>query len=133
MFDYSLKKQTINPKKIYAIGMGLVVSNVNRIKGDEGHKLENMVYNTLRLKYKDIYYHKENNECDFIVLEKGAIIQAIQVCLELNADNQSREFNGLIDALKAYRLTEGHIITLNQEDVFQMEDLKNNVIPYYKW
>lgn len=133
MFDYSLKKQTINPKKIYAIDMGLVTSNVNRIKGDEGHKLENMVYNTLRLRYKDIYYHRRDNECDFITLEKGAITQAIQVCMELNADNQSREFDGLIDALKFYKLTEGYIITLNQEDVFQIENLKIKVIPYHKW
>ena len=133
MFDYSLKKQTINPKKIYAIDMGLVTSNVNRIKGDEGHKLENMVYNTLRLRYKDIYYHRRDNECDFITLEKGATTQAIQVCMELNADNQSREFDGLIDALKFYKLTEGYIITLNQEDVFQIENLKIKVIPYHKW
>ena len=133
MFDYSLKKQTINPKKIYAIDMGLVTSNVNRIKGDEGHKLENMVYNTLRLRYKDIYYHRRDNECDFITLEKGAITQAIQVCMELNADNQSREYDGLIDALKFYKLTEGYIITLNQEDVFQIENLKIKVIPYHKW
>ena len=133
MFDYSLKKQAINPKKIYAIDMGLVTSNVNRIKGDEGHKLENMVYNTLRLRYKDIYYHRRDNECDFITLEKGAITQAIQVCMELNADNQSREFDGLIDALKFYKLTEGYIITLNQEDVFQIENLKIKVIPYHKW
>ena len=55
MFDYSLKKQTVNPKKIYAIDMGLVAANVNKIKGEEGHKLENMVYNALRLKYKEIY------------------------------------------------------------------------------
>lgn len=133
MFNYSLKKQTINPKKIYAIDMGLVTSNVNRIKGDEGHKLENMVYNTLRLRYKDIYYHRGDNECDFITLEKGSITQAIQVCMELNADNQSREFDGLIDALKAYKLTEGYIITLNQEDVFQIENFKIKLVPYHKW
>lgn len=133
MFDYSLKKQTINPKKIYAIDMGLVTSNVNRIKGDEGHKLENIVYNTLRLRYKDIYYHKGKNECDFITLEKGSITQAVQVCMELTADNQSREFAGLIDALNAYQLTEGYIITLHQEDVFQIGQYKIKVIPYYKW
>lgn len=112
--------------------MGLVTSNVNRIKGDEGHKLENMVYNTLRLRYKDIYYHKGNNECDFITLEKGSITQAIQVCMELNADNQPREFNGLTDALKTYNLTEGYIITLNQKDVFQIEEFNIKVVPYHE-
>ena len=103
MFDYSLKKQTVNPKKIYAIDMGLVAANVNKIKGEEGHKLENMVYNALRLKYKEIYYHKGKGECDFITIEKGAITQAIQVCLKLDIDNQTREFNGLIDAMKTDR------------------------------
>ena len=133
MFDYSLKKQTVNPKKIYAIDMGLVAAIVNRIKGEEGHKLENMVYNALRLKYKEIYYHKGKGECDFITIEKGAITQAIQVCLKLDIDNQTREFNGLIDAMKTYHLNEGYIVTLNQEDVFQIEDLTIKVVSSYNF
>ena len=133
MFDYSLKKQAINPKKIYAIDMGLVASNVNKIKGDEGHKLENMVYNELRLKYKEIYYHKGRGECDFIIVSKGAIIKAVQVCLELNVDNRTREFDGLIDALKSYHLNEGYIITCNQEDLFQIEEFTIRLVPYHKF
>lgn len=133
VFDYSLKRQSINPKKIYAIDLGLVAVNVSKIKGDEGHKLENIVYNALRLRYKEIYYHKGNGECDFIIIEKGAIKQAIQVCFELNVDNRTREFNGLIDALKAYKLKEGYIITCHQEDFFQIEDYVIKVIPSYKF
>lgn len=132
MFDSSLKKQAVNPKKIYAIDMGLVASNVSRIKGDEGHKLENMVYNALRLKYKEIYYHKRNGECDFITIDKGTITQAFQVCLELNMDNRAREFGGLIDALRSYNLNEGYIISLHQEDTFHLEGLTIRVIPYHK-
>jgi len=93
-----------------------------------------MVYNALRLKYKDIYYHRgSRSECDFIVLEKGAVVRAIQVCMELNADNRAREFEGLVDALKTYGLDEGCIVTLSQEDAFQVERFKINVIPYHKW
>lgn len=106
---------------------------MSKIKGDEGHKLENIVYNALRLRYKEIYYHKGNGECDFIIIEKGAIKQAIQVCFELNVDNRTREFNGLIDALKAYKLKEGYIITCHQEDFFQIEDYAIKVIPSYKF
>ncbi len=133
MFDYSLKRQSINPKKIYAIDTGLVTANVSKVKGDEGHKLENLIYNTLRLKYKEIYYHKGEGECDFVTVEKGAITRAIQVCLELNADNREREFKGLIDALKTYKLHEGYIITLDEEDIFYVEDFVIKIVPSYKF
>jgi len=133
MFDYSLKKQSVNPKKIYAIDLGLVTANVSKIKGDEGHKLENMVYNTLRINHKEIYYHKGAGECDFLVLDKGSISQAIQVCLQLNADNRDREFSGLIDALKTYKLTEGTIVTLSQADKFVVDDFTINVVPGFEF
>ncbi len=133
MFNYSLKKQTINPKKIYAIDLGLVNANVSKIKEDEGHRLENMVYNMLRLRYKEIYYHKGIGECDFVVVEKGAIAQAIQVCLHLDADNRAREFSGLIDALKVYHLSEGIVVTLSQEDVFEQDEFTIHVMPSFKF
>lgn len=133
MFDYSLKKQAVNPKKIYAIDMGLITANVSKTKKDIGHKLENMVYNSLRSQYKEIYYHKGNSECDFITIDRGIITQAIQVCIYLDADNRAREFAGLIDALKAYKLTKGTIITLDQEDTFEQDGYTIEVIPSYKF
>ena len=133
MFDYSLKKQTINPKKIYAIDTGLINANVSKLKEDEGHKLENMAYNTLRAKYKEIYYHKGKGECDFITINKGSISQAIQVCLELTPDNREREFSGLVDALKTYKLSHGVIVTLNQEDTFEYDGYKIDVVPSCKF
>lgn len=129
MFDYSLKKQAVNPKKIYAIDLGLVNANVNKIKGDDGHKLENMVYNHLRSKFKEIYYHKGTGECDFIVFDKGSVFQAVQVCLHLDTDNREREFAGLIDALKTYYLSEGTIVTLAQDDIFEVDGLTIRLVP----
>lgn len=133
IYDQSVKKQSINPKKIYAIDLGLVTANVYKTKGDEGHKLENLVFNALRRKHKDIYYHKAKSECDFIVLEKGAILPPIQVCLHLNADNQKREFNGLIEAMKTYQQSEGFIVTLTQKDSFEIDGHKINVVPSYEF
>lgn len=133
LFDYSLKKQSINPKKIYAVDMGLVKANVSMLKVDEGHKLENMVYNSLRSRYKEIYYHKGKGECDFIVLDKGEISQAIQVCFYLNPDNRERELTGLVDALRKYNLAEGIIVTLSQEDFFEIDGFKIRVMPSFKY
>lgn len=133
LFDPSLKKQSINPKKIYAVDLGLVKANTSMLKDDKGHKLENMIYNNLRSRYKEIYYHKGKGECDFIVLDKGIISKAIQVCFHLNSDNRERELNGLVDALKKYQLPEGIMVTLSQEDFFEVEGFGIRVVPSYKY
>ncbi|OFY44602.1 MAG: AAA family ATPase [Bacteroidetes bacterium GWF2_40_14] len=134
LFSYSLKKQAINPKKIYAIDTGLVSTNVSKIKEDLGHKLENVVYNSLRYQYREIYYHKGTAECDFVIVEKGTVQQAIQVCLSVDSDNRKREFAGLIDAMKTYNLEKGTIVTLSQEDVFTLEEgFTIEIVPGFKF
>jgi uncharacterized protein len=62
--------------------------------------LENCVFLQLRREGKQIFYFKEKNECDFIVKEKNAITQAIQVCYDLTEDNKKREIDGLMEALE---------------------------------
>jgi predicted AAA+ superfamily ATPase len=81
IFDYSIKRQNVNPKKVYTIDNGLLEVNTPSYKNDIGHKLENMVFIALRHHYKEIFYYKEKGECDFLVMEKGVISMALQVCL----------------------------------------------------
>lgn len=132
-FDYSVKKQSINPKKIYAVDLGLVNCNVAKLTDDTGHKLENMVYCELRRKHKNICYHKGHGECDFVVLENDSVINAIQVCLILDADNRTREINGLLEAMISYNLDEGYIVTREQTDFFEIEGKVIKVIPIYEY
>ena len=83
---------------------------------DRERMLENIVFITLRRKYKNICYINEKGECDFFVKHIGAINMAIQVCYELTDDNKNREINGLLAALDAFNLNAGLILTYNQED-----------------
>lgn len=129
MFDYSVKKQNINPKKVYAVDTGLVEVSMPKFKKEEGHKLENLVFLSLRRQTKDIYYFAGKGECDFILLEKGSITKAIQVCYELNADNLDRELSGLFEAMKSFDLDHGTIVTFNQNDHFEQDGLKVDVVP----
>ena len=133
MYDLSIKKQLINPKKIYAIDLGLVNANVSSLKIDNGHKLENLVFCHLRQSYKEIYYHKGKGECDFITINKGIVNQAIQVCYEIDESNKNREFDGLKEAMKRFELTEGIIITHHQEDEFIFPEGRILVLPCYKY
>ena len=52
MFDYSLKKQNNNPKRVYAIDTGLVEINTPNFTKDAGHKLKNLVFLALRQRSK---------------------------------------------------------------------------------
>ena len=120
-FDYSLKKQIINPKKIYSIDNGLSKINSASFSEDKGKMLENMVFINLRRNYNELFYFQDKNECDFVIKNRGRIIRAIQVCYDLNDDNQDREINGLLEAMKKFKLKEGLILTYDQEDEFEVD------------
>ena len=132
-FNYSYKKQLINPKKIYSIDNGLAIANSASFSKDLGRMLENQVFQYLRRKFRDIYYYKEKGECDFIVKEKNEIILAIQVCYDLNEENKGREFGGLVEALDKFNLNEGLLLTFNQEDKESINGKKINILPVWKW
>ncbi|MDR1763157.1 MAG: ATP-binding protein, partial [Dysgonamonadaceae bacterium] len=72
----------------------------------------------------------EKGECDFIVCSKETVLEAVQVCYELNPDNLQREINGLVEALEFFNMKEGKIITLNQKDSFTVENKTITVIPF---
>jgi uncharacterized protein len=133
MFDYSLKKQNINPKKVYAIDTALIEVTTPSFKRDDGHRLENLVFLAIRRKWKEVYYYSGDGECDFLVMEKGVISQAIQVCFELNQDNLKREISGLVAASKHFSLQKGTIVTLSQSDSFLQDGVKVEVIPFHEF
>ena len=132
-FSYSIKKQLINPKKVYSIDNGLTKANTASFSDDFGRMLENQVFQHIRRQYRDIYYFKEKGECDFIIKEKGKITQAIQVCWELDEINKKREFGGLVEALNEFKLSEGIILTYDQEDSMNIDKKKINILPVWKW
>ena len=76
------------------------------------------------------YYHFK---CDFIVISKGVIVQAIQVCYHLDQDNLDRELNGLIEAMEFFKLKRGTIVTLNQNDRLERKGLVVDVMKCNEW
>lgn len=132
-FDYSPKKQAINPKKSYSIDNGLASANSVTFSANKGRMLENCVFLGLRRAGKEIFYFRENKECDFLVKEKNAITRAIQVCYEINEDNKKREIDGLMEALEKFDLSEGVILTYDQKDKMEMSDKTIKVEPTWRW
>lgn len=132
-FSYSVKGQMLSEKKIYVVDNGLVnVASISASK-DIGRKFENAVYWSIRRKTKNIWYFSDGtSECDFIYKLDDDYF-AIQVCYEMNGDNQEREINGLLAALKFFNLSRGIILTVDQTDKILINGYEIDVIPAYKF
>lgn len=129
----SLKAQAKNPRKVYGIDQGLV--NFSSVSGspDLGRLLENTVYLYLRRSQKEIWYFKGKKECDFICREGKNKYSAIQVTWQLGLQNEKREIEGLLEAMNRLNLTEGTIITFDQEDKVVKNGKTIMLIPGWKW
>ena len=132
-FSYSLRKQIANPRKVYAIDTGLINVNSGSFSEDNGRKFENLVYLHLRQKYREIYYFAEKSECDFVIVKNGRLVEAVQVCFELNRDNMNRELDGVVEALTFFDANEGFIVTLDQTDRLEKNGKIVHVVPSYQY
>ncbi len=131
-FDFSYKKQIVNPKKIYAIDPGMIKMNTVSFTNDQGRILENMVYLFLRRSGNEVFYFKQKNECDFITKSKDGLFAVYQVCYKLTEDNKQRELNGLLEAMEYFKLESGRIITIDQEEILKTDKKEISVIPAWK-
>jgi len=80
----------------------------------------------------NLYYHRGRQECDFIVTENERSVEAIQVTMALNG-NKEREYNGLLEALEAYGLDRGLILTEGEEFEETVKGKKIIVRSIWKW
>ena len=131
-FDYSYKKQIINDKKFYVLDNGFFGVLSKKLTKDYGWLMENLVFTYLNNNH-EVFYYSDKWECDFLIVKNKGIKQAIQVCYELNDENRKREFNGLTEAMKEFKLKEGLLLTNNQEDNLKFDGRKIVIKPVWKW
>jgi uncharacterized protein len=132
-YDYSLKKQYVSNKKIFSIDNGLRNQLAFKHSADSGRLLENLIYIELRRRRKNVFYFREKNECDFILEQNGSITDIIQVCLHLNAGNESRELMGLVEVAQIFNLKKGLLITYDLEKTIDFKNIEIQIIPAWKW
>jgi uncharacterized protein len=133
-FDYSLKKQLANPKKIYCVDCGMAGIVSFQFSENFGRQLENLVFLHLRRSGAGIFYHRGNFECVFLEVSQKKVQRAIQVCQSIvDSATRQREINGLIEAMKTYQLQSGWIITEDEEVTIEHDGLTIQVIPAWKF
>lgn len=136
IFDASLPRANTNPKKIYCVDHGLVTSISSGILVNSGHLLENLVFMALRRVTPDIFYYKTKagREVDFIAGRQGPFRMLVQVC-ESMVDQQTRkrEITALAEAMTELKLSQGIIVTRNEEEQIQIDSGKIDVVPAWRF
>lgn len=136
LFDYSMKKQLVNPRKVYTVDNGLRNAVAFKFSQDEGRLLENAVFMELRRRKMDIYYWKDKRgrEIDFLIRKGLKIESAIQVCSDPNDEKTARrEIAALESAMQEYDLKEGLIITMNDTGTLKRERGAITLVPIHEW
>jgi uncharacterized protein len=131
-FDYSLKKQLVNDKKLYVSDNGFIQAVSKKVLEDKGWLLENLVFNSIKTD-GDIFYYKDKYECDFLITKNKQVIMAIQVCYEINDKNREREINGLLETVKKFKPKNYLILTNSQDEEITFSGKKIRVKPVWKW
>lgn len=132
-FDYSLKKQIMNSRKVFAVDTVIPNRLGFRFSENKGRLLENAVFIELKRRGREIFYFSGKNECDFLIKENLHITEAIQVTFELNNENFTREVDGLIEAMHTYKIPKGIIIVF--DDIKNSYEFPEGVstTPAYQW
>ncbi len=131
-FTYTLKERETRSRKSYAIDVGLRNAVSFRFSKDMGRCAENILYIHLIAKGNDVYYWKNKHECDFIEFSQGKVINAINICMDISDEKtKKREMDGLLEAMRKFKLTKGVLITDDHMETVKHGKLTVDFVPLW--
>ena len=132
-FDYSIRKQLSFPRKIYIIDPAFFNIVGVTFKTNFGRIFENLVFLELKRRNKDVFYFQKEKECDFIIRCENKVSEVIQACYLFTKENRAREIEGLLEAIKEFKLKEGIILTYEHQENLIVEGKRIIIKPIWKW
>jgi len=124
LYDFSVKRQQIAPKKIYCVDSGFANAVGFGFSPNTGKLLENLVYLALRRRSPEVYYYTTPGgyEVDFYLPEEQQLVQVTQ---NLNAPGmRERELRALAEAVRSLKVKKSLILSDANEN-----DLKVTGVP----
>ncbi len=131
-FDFSPRKRTMNPRKVYLTDTGFSLLG-GAFSENRGRLLENVVAIELFRRRRRTFYFKGAHECDFVVQEGTRAVEAWQVCWDLTPSNEKRELAGLAEAMSELGVRRGGILTYALEGTRKVNGRSVPVLPVWKW
>ena len=139
LFDWSLQKQYVNPKKIYSIDTGLSKRVSFEVGKRIGDMLENIVYLELNRRHSEIYYFKtaQGYEVDFLIKEYEKITHLVQVSKTLqDKKTKKRELRALVkasDELKHSKNINLLLLTMDESCTETIDDKTIKIVNIIEW
>jgi len=141
VYDYSVKRQQIAPKKIYGIDTGLINTIGFGFSPNIGKLLENLVFLALRRKTKEIHYFSSPSgyEVDFYLPEQRQLIQvARNLAQSTTRDREVRALKACIersrnDAIGTVKVQSAIILSDSNEDPFEINGIPVHVRSTAPW
>jgi predicted AAA+ superfamily ATPase len=133
LYDFSVKRQQIAPKKVYCIDTGLSNEVGFGFSPNTGKLLENLVFLALRRQTKEIYYYATPGgyEVDFYLSEKRQLIQVAQ-----NIESpvtREREIRAIRDAVASLKVESALILSDANGDSFEVNGVPVEVRSVAEW
>jgi predicted AAA+ superfamily ATPase len=129
IFSYSLKKQQVNPRKVYCIDNGLRNAVSFMFSKDEGRLAENLVFLELKRRSKEPYYWKNKGEVDFVIKDRDSSLTAINVSYTDEIDE--RETKALLEFADEFSPKVKELILLTKD--LEKTEGRIKIIPLWKW
>ncbi|MCD4766416.1 MAG: ATP-binding protein [Methanosarcinales archaeon] len=129
IFSYSLKKQQVNPRKVYCIDNGLRNAVSFMFSKDEGRLAENLVFLELKRRNKEPYYWKNKGEVDFVIKDRDSSLTAINVSYTDEIDE--RETKALLEFADEFSSKVKELILLTKD--LEKTEGRIKIIPLWKW
>jgi hypothetical protein len=133
IYDFSVKRQQVLPKKIYGIDTGLVNTIGFHFSPNKGKLLENLIFLDLRKKSKEIYYLTTQNgfEINFYLPETRTMIQVTQNMS--NPTTKEREIRAMQDAINTVDAEHLVILSEENEDPIKVGNKEIRIISIPDW
>lgn len=133
-YAHSVVKSAMSQKKSYVIDQGFGIALDFKFAQDTGRLLETVIALELIKAGKQIAYDSNGSECDFVVIEKDQVTQAIQVTQELmDEETRNREIKGLVTTCKKFGLSTGVIVTMDTDEEFVIDGVEVKIMPAWKY
>jgi hypothetical protein len=133
LYDFSVKRQQIAPKKVYSIDTGLAKAVGFSFSPNTGRYLENLVFLALRQQNTEIYYFTTPSgyKMDFYLPEKRQLIQVSQNLI--NPGIREREVRALSEALQSIKVESALILSDENENDFEVSGVPVEVRSVSQW
>jgi predicted AAA+ superfamily ATPase len=133
VYDFSVKRQQIAPKKVYSIDTGLINAVGFGFSPNTGRLLENLIFLSLRRKTHEIYYFASSGgyEVDFYLPETRQLIQVAQN-LEQPATRE-REIRAIQNAIGSVKVQSALILTDANGDSFTIDGVPVEIRSAAEW